>query len=472
MMRRAPGRSPAERKRPDAAAALLAVLVCSSALAFGAVYSWGLVPLLVVATLTGLVGLVRAGGRVPPRLRGLAMALAAAWVALACQLLPLSSSELAEVSPNAPRLLAAFNLAFVGGGRFPLSVNPAATTTAVLAFGAFAIYLIGAPLLMSRKTLRELPGLIIVLALPLALVGILSTRLTANGLVFGFWKPVEGSGRNAFGPFVNRNHFAGWMVMAVSLGLGYWCGCLERARRRSPIGSARDLALWLSAREGSTLALAALAIATLAASLVWTMSRSGIFSFGIAVGCFSWLVARRPGVPGSWRVAWVGALVLLFLAGVSWRGVDRLASRYGEVGDVESRFGAWHDAWQVVHDFPLVGTGLNTFDTAMLFYQHSNRPYHLGSAHNDYLQLLAEGGLLLAAPAGIALVVLTTAIRRNLHDARRESRGYWIRSGASIGLIGIAVQEVVDFSLQIPANAFLFCTLAAVALAPVESHDE
>jgi hypothetical protein len=59
---------------------------------------------------------------------------------------------------------------------------------------------------------------------------------------------------------------------------------------------------------------------------------------------------------------------------------------------------------------------------------------------------------------------------QNLRAARPESRGYWIRTGAAIGMAAVAVQEAVEFSLQIPVNALLFATLAAVALAPITPH--
>jgi O-antigen ligase len=94
----------------------------------------------------------------------------------------------------------------------------------------------------------------------------------------------------------------------------------------------------------------------------------------------------------------------------------------------------------------------------------------MAQAHNDYVQLAAEGGLLLGVPAAAAMILLVRAIRRNLRAARAESRGYWIRAGAVIGLLAAAIQEVFEFSLQIPVNALLFATLAAVALAPVASH--
>ena len=103
----------------------------------------------------------------------------------------------------------------------------------------------------------------------------------------------------------------------------------------------------------------------------------------------------------------------------------------------------------------------------MLFYQQRNPGVHLAQAHNDYLQLLAEGGLLVTIPAAVAILLLALAIHRNLRSARGQARGYWIRAGAAVGLLAIAVQEVFEFSLQIPADALLFCTLAAVALTPL-----
>ena len=98
---------------------------------------------------------------------------------------------------------------------------------------------------------------------------------------------------------------------------------------------------------------------------------------------------------------------------------------------LSQRAAAWRDGWDVVRDFPFFGTGLNTYSDAMLFYQQRNPGFHLAQAHNDYVQVLAEGGLLVAIPAAIA------------------------------------VQEVFEFSLQIPADALLFCTLAAASLTPV-----
>jgi O-antigen ligase len=90
----------------------------------------------------------------------------------------------------------------------------------------------------------------------------------------------------------------------------------------------------------------------------------------------------------------------------------------------------------------------------------------MSRAHNDYVQVMAEGGLLVSLPVVAALVCLAVLIVRNVSSARRESRGYWIRAGAGIGVLAMGVQEFFEFSMQIPANAFFCATLAAIAITP------
>jgi O-antigen ligase len=123
----------------------------------------------------------------------------------------------------------------------------------------------------------------------------------------------------------------------------------------------------------------------------------------------------------------------------------------------------WADAWGVAQVFPVVGTGLNTYGVAMLFFQRHNLDVHYAQAHNDYLQLLAEGGLLLALPALAIGALLVRDVRRRFVEDQGTS-AYWIRAGAVASLIAIALQETVDFSLQMPGNAALFAVVCGIAL--------
>jgi O-antigen ligase len=293
----------------------------------------------------------------------------------------------------------------------------------------------------------------------------IASRQWNNGLMYWVWQPLHGGAENGFGPFVNRNHFAGWMLMASCLTIGFQLGQLEGLRKRAG-RDWRDLVIWLSSAEAAAIGLTTIGLLVMVVSLVWTMSRSGISAFVVAVVCFVWLVLRRKGGSAGQRVSALGLVALLLFAGIGWRGPAIVGRWFGDTRDINSRFTAWQDGWTVIADFPLVGTGMNTYPVAMLFYQRHNLEVFMSQAHNDYLQLAAEGGLLVVIPAAALGIAVILSIRRNLAAVRHESRGYWIRAGAAVGLISIAVQELAEFSLQMPANAFLFCTLVAIALTP------
>lgn len=435
-----------------------------AALAFGAVYPWAYVPLLTAAGLLGIAGL-RHG--VPPDLRPLAMALLLLWAVVCLQLLPLPPAILNAISPNTMPLAASYNIAAAPDEPLPLSVDPAATRTAVLALAALSLYVLGLPALLGRRSLRAVPSALAAFAVPLALFAVY-TREHNNNLMYGFWEPLDGNAGNQAGPFINRNHFAGWMVMATCLMVGWLLGHVERALRPADARRRRSIARMFSEDTGRVL-LMSTAVALAAISVFWVVSRSAILSLSMAIALFAWLVVARRRLAHTRRSMVIAALAVVLLAGVGWRGVDVLIERFTDERSLLSRLDAWRDGWLVVRDFPLFGTGLNTYSPAMLFYQQRNPGFHLAQAHNDYLQLLAEGGIVVAIPAALAVVMLARAVRRTLRAAAGESRGYWIRAGAAVGMLAIACQEAVEFSLQIPANALLFSTLAAMATAPVRS---
>jgi len=445
---------------------LIAASIAAATLAFGAVYPWGYTPLFVAAAFIGGIGIHQ--HRLAPNHRWLMISCLCLAGAVALQLVPVPRAALNAISPRAIDLLEQYEFAFAGSARHAASIAPASTAVALAGLASLALYLLGFSAMLSRTTLRALPAYLMIFAVPLALFGIVSRELN-NGLVYWFWKPQTGGGSGAFGPFVNRNHFAGWMLMACCVSIGALLGEVERVVVRKSSGW-RDWVSWLSSRAASRLILTTAASVVMSISLVWTMSRSGIVSFVVAIGCFMWMLSRRMKLPRLPRALVVIALVLLLAVALGWRGAGRIIEWFQDPRDLLGRLDAWRDGWRLIKDFPLTGTGINTYSVAMLFYQRSNAGWHLAQAHNDYLQLVAEGGVLVAVPAVTAMLSLAAAVRRNLESARRETRGYWIRAGAAVALIAIAVQEGVEFSLQIPANAFLFCTLAALALSPADAH--
>ena len=100
----------------------------------------------------------------------------------------------------------------------------------------------------------------------------------------------------------------------------------------------------------------------------------------------------------------------------------------------------------------------------MLVYQTADLYQHYEEAHNDYLQVAAEGGLLVGLPALLLIVAAACQVWRRFRERADTVTTFWLRAGAVAGLLTIALQEATEFSLQMPGNAALFCVLAAIAV--------
>ena len=199
-----------------------------------------------------------------------------------------------------------------------------------------------------------------------------------------------------------------------------------------------------------------------AAGLVVTYTTSGIFNFAhgaiAMLAAFSYWQLRF-----GWHWPAPIALVVVLVA-LQWAGRDAALERF--VADNQSigmRLDIWRMSADIVRDFPLLGTGLNTFGQASILYQPP-RDMHYNEAHNDYVQLLVEGGavtfvLVLAAIAGVVF-----AVRSRFRSDADGREAYWVRVGATTGLLAIALQSLVEFSLQMPGIAALFVVLCAIAL--------
>jgi O-antigen ligase len=209
--------------------------------------------------------------------------------------------------------------------------------------------------------------------------------------------------------------------------------------------------------------MAAVAAFVMAGALVMTLSRSGAGAMAAGIVMMS-LAARRRFA--SSRAGWValGSLTMVFVAVVSLAGAELGARVVGRLDAVELRRNIWADSAVTLRDFPLTGTGLNTFGTAMITYQTSRQDQHYQEAHNDYLQLLVEGGVLVGVPVLAAIILAVRAVRRRFVVAEDDALTYWIRTGAATGLVAIALQSTVEFSLQMPGNAVVFVVLLAVAM--------
>ena len=433
------------------------------ALAFGGVYAWAYWPLAGVCLLSGCLAIyVARDASVTSVGAPLVLVLSVLAGAILVQLFPLPVHVLSTFSPHTVDLLRKLNPAFAAGMMrwHAISVWPNDTLVAFVLYASLALLLVGTARLLSVTGGRRLVQALTAFGVILALIGIVQKPLYA-GAIYGLW-PLD-VGRMPFGPFVNRNHFAGWMLMALPLTLALLSGGIHRSMRGLKPGW-RHKVLWFSSPEASQLILVAAAAVIMALSLMLTMSRSGIAAFMLSLVIMASFVVRVSDTR-SRKLASAACLVLLVIIVVVWSGPEVLASRFaaGDWGEFNNRRGAWTDVWSVVRDFPLSGTGLNTYWAAALFYQRHELDYFFAQAHNDYFQMAAEGGLLLILPVIACIGIFVCNVWRTMND-QRGSMAWWFRAGAVTSLLAIAFQETVEFSLQMPGNAVLFTIVCAIAL--------
>ena len=445
--------------------------VAWGALAFGGVYAWAYWPLAGVCLLSGCLAIYVARDSPAKAVDApLVVVLTVLGAAILVQLFPLPVHTLSTFSPHTVDLLHKLNPAFAAGLMrwHAISLWPNDTFVAFVLYASLALLLVGTARLLSLTGSRRVVQALTMSGVVLALIGIIQKPLY-TGAIYGLWS--LDIGRMPFGPFVNRNHFAGWMLMALPLTLALLSGGIHQSMRGLKPGW-RHKVLWFSSREASQLILVAAAAIIMALSLMLTMSRSGIAAFMLSLVIMASFVVRASDTR-SRRLASTACLVLLVIIVVVWSGPEVLASRFaaGDWGEFNNRRGAWTDAWSVVRDFPLSGTGLNTYWAAALFYQRHELDYFFAQAHNDYVQVAAEGGLLLVLPVIACIGIFVRNVSRTMFD-QRGSMGWWLRAGAVTSLVAIACQETVEFSLQMPGNAVLFTIVCAIALHNPANIDE
>ncbi len=385
------------------------------------------------------------------------------WSLLVClavvgaQLIPLSTSLRHVLSPLGAQVDRALFFFSIDQAQslHPLSIDADSTAWAL----ALAVSYVGvfwcARHVFARGGVRTVVRAIAWMGLALTALAIVQ-HATAPDRLYWYWRPLS-AGATPYGPFVNRNNFATWLVMAIPVVVGY-----AITRRRSRSTAAVNFAERVSTIDAADLWLAASAC-LMTGGLLGSLSRAGIA--GGAAGLAAFVCISATHASGRRRVASViGALTLMIGVAMMYANLGVLATRVNRALALGAagRLAIWSDTWRMAQDFWLTGVGAGAYQRGMLVYQQGSRQFFYNHAHSEYLQLVAEGGLLLAVPAAVAVVAGAILVARRLSADR--SPLFWLRAGAASGMLAVAVQSIWDTGLRIPANGALFAVVAAIAL--------
>jgi O-antigen ligase len=462
-----------ERPGP-AAAAVLAVLVLLVALTpwpFGSAHPLSTRAVSVVALLA-VLGVVLRG------LRGRSLEVPRFPAGWAGGLLALAVLQLVPLPPGLHALLAPGSAALwhpgepaaagvLGSGLRPISIDPDSTRRWLsLAVGLAALAVLAAPALRHRRPARAAALGIGAAGLAVALYGIVARTFFGNRLYGVIPVPTIAP----FGPFVSKNHFAGYVEMAALLTLGLAVGLADETRR------SRGLLGWIDSSRAGRVVLAYGAVAVMVLAILISLSRGGAVSLG--VGGLVFLLVRIAAArrPTGRRVLLALSLAAagggLAFAALPSEGRARVLSLVGATSDSSGRFrlGVWRDTLSLGASSPLAGQGFGAFADALPPFKRGAGDMRVEHAENDYLELFAEGGAL-----GLVLVMGTVwwaarqALRGLALEGDRLPRA--LGMGAAAAAAALLVHSGFDFNLRITSNAVLFSALAAWILAAAPAGD-
>lgn len=270
----------------------------------------------------------------------------------------------------------------------------------------------------------------------IALFGIIQ-HATWNGKIYWFRSLSQGG--TPFGPFVNRNHFAGFLGMLIPLALG----------------------IAFTSRSLEKKIMYSFFAVVMAIGLFFSLSRGGIVSFFAAVLVFSFVIFAR-GWSGKKLIIPVFLFVLVLAVYLLSLGISPVIERFART-DVtgEQRLAAWLGTLSAFADFPAFGSGLGTFEHVFKIYKPGSLTLLWDHAHNDYLELLLEAGIAGTVLAAIFLYFVIGAI------LRRDWQGRGVYMGAAFiaSIAAMAVHSAVDFNLHILSNAVLFSLILGLGVA-------
>jgi O-antigen ligase len=283
------------------------------------------------------------------------------------------------------------------------------------------------------------------LGFAVSVFGILQ-HLTFNGKLYWFRELTYGG--IPFGPYVNRNHFAGLMELLIPLAL---------------------VPLVLGKVRRERLAVVALFAVMPVAALFLSASRGGIVSFFVQFALLTYLLLRRRGV--TKHLLAVSAVLLAALMIVTWLGVGRILQRFSSLQTLEvtegKRAAMRKGAWHIFLDHPLAGTGLGTLQIVYPPYETLYDAKVVNHAHNDYLEALAEtgvlGGLCCAWFLGVLFLKSIFRIRHN-----DFSFPVALQLSGIVGCAGFLAHAMVDFNFHIPSNLWLFFLMAHLATTQIQ----
>jgi len=327
----------------------------------------------------------------------------------------------------------------------------------IKSLGYFCVFLSCLLLINNEKHLRRLLLVILLSGTFQAIYGVFEV-LSGYGFSPVFDLAISES---ATGSFVYKNHFANFLMLCLSAGVGLMVTDIEINKSHK----AQDWRIGLINTLLSSKTVIRICLAIMVIGLVMSRSRMGnvaFFSAMIAVSVFVFLLDRKKSK--GLGLLLISMLIIDLFIVSHWFGLDKVQQRLAETSlSQENRDEVVLDSLPIVKDYSIIGAGAGSFYSVFPGYKNSLINAFYDHAHNDYLEILIEYGILGFTFLGLlvlfSFIKAMTALKKN---ASPVSKG--TAFACLMAYLGMLIHMSVDFPLQAPANAVYFVILLALPL--------
>lgn len=321
----------------------------------------------------------------------------------------------------------------------------------------FCLFICILALVNSERRLKLLLFTITGVATWQALYGIVEILFGINNsLVFSY--PI---GKEATGSFVYNSHFANFLTLGLAAAFGLLVSKLEKSKTHRHTKNRIKLSLLIHEPK----IIISLCISIMIVALIMSHSRSGNLAFFASiglVGILSLIFMNKPSKKLKHLI--IGIFVVDVIVISAFYGIDKVGERILPVSlDSAARDDVFRDAYPIIADFPIFGSGGGSFYSTFPSYQIQEASWFYDHLHNDYLQFVMEYGLL---GAFILWVLMVFVLYKTIRAMNKRKHSIFKGSAFAclVAFAAMAIQMTSDFPLQAYANACYFVIFIAIAM--------
>lgn len=371
---------------------------------------------------------------------------------LIIQLIPLPQSLVEIISPNTIALYSHTSDKYLS-----LSIDPSETLVSLYkGLAYFCLMLLTICLINSEQRLKVLLTVIVLSGTFQAVYGSL---LALSGSPTS-WVVQVSNNHIATGSFIYKNHFANFLLLCLSVGIGLLVAGLSV--QTSSNSKAKLRALIGTLIKGK--AVIRIALALMVIGLVLSKSRMGNAAFFVSmtltgIVAFFYFKHRTKGL----TYLLISLFVIdTFILG-AWFGIDKVKERIEQTSfSQESRDEVNIATLELIKAYPIAGTGAGSFYTIFPSVKPNDITVYYDHTHNDYLQFAIEYGLPMT---GLLACLVIASLWQSFYTIkhRRHNLAKGTAFGCMMAIIGMLIHISVDFNLQAPANAAYFVIILTLS---------